>query len=108
MRMQRDMARLEAAQGQEFDLAFTESMPKHHSSAITMAKDEIRKGTNAGLKEIANNIVEKQTEERKKLLAMHESRQHDPSPEEPSNYWLSSRSFAFIRSISCCWLRTMP
>lgn len=52
-------------------------MPKHHSSAITMAKDEIRKGTNAGLKEIANNIVEKQTEERKKLLAMHESRQHD-------------------------------
>lgn len=71
--MQRDMARLEAAQGHEFDLAFTEIMPKHHQSAVTMARDHRPKMKNAGLKEIASNIIEKQTEERKRLLVMHES-----------------------------------
>ncbi len=69
--MQRDMARLEAAQGREFDLAFTEIIAKHHQSAITMARDHRPKLKNAGLKEIASNIIEKQTEERKRLLAMH-------------------------------------
>ena len=70
---QRDMARLEAAQGHEFDLAFTEIMAKHHQSAITMAKDHRPKLKNAALKEIASNIIEKQTRERQQLLAMHES-----------------------------------
>lgn len=71
--MQRDMARLEAAQGHQFDLAFTEIMPKHHESAVTMARDHRPKMKNAGLKAIASNIIEKQTEERNRLLAMHES-----------------------------------
>lgn len=74
---QRDMARLEAAQGKEFDRAFTEIVAKHHASAITMARDELRNGSNAGLKEIANNIVEKQSEERTRLLAMHQSMEPD-------------------------------
>lgn len=69
--MQRNMARLEAAQGRDFDLAFTEIIAQHHQSAITMAKDHLRKGTNAGLKEIAQNIVTKQTKERQQLLSMH-------------------------------------
>ncbi len=71
--MQRDMARLEAAQGHEFDLAFTEIMPKHHQSAVTMARDHRPKMQNAGLKEIASNVIQKQTAERQRLLAMHES-----------------------------------
>lgn len=71
--MRRDMARLEAAQGQEFDLAFTEILPKHHQSAVAMARDHRPKMQNAGLKETASNIIAKQTEERKRLLAMHEA-----------------------------------
>lgn len=71
--MQRDMARLEAAQGQEFDLAFSEIIAMHHQSAITMSRAERPLMQNAGLKEIAGNIIEKQTAERKRLLAMHES-----------------------------------
>lgn len=74
--MQRDMARLEAAQGHEFDLAFTEIMARHHQSAVAMAKDHRPKLKNARLKEIASNIIEMQTEERKKFLAMHESMEH--------------------------------
>ena len=74
----RDMARLEAAQSHEFDLAFTEIMAKHHQSAITMAKDHHPKLKNAGLKEIASSIIEKQTRERQKLLAMHESMEGGP------------------------------
>lgn len=74
--IQRDMVRLEAAQGHEFDAAFTEIMAKHHSSAITMATDHRPKLKNARLKEIARNIIEMQSAERKKLLAMHESMEH--------------------------------
>ena len=74
--MQRDMARLETAQGHEFDLAFTEIMAKHHKSAVTMAKDHRPKLKNAALKDIAGNIIDNQTEERKKFLAMHESMEH--------------------------------
>lgn len=74
--MQRDMARLETAQGHEFDLAFTEIMAKHHQSAVTMAKDHRPKLKNAALKDIAGNIIDNQTEERKKFLAMHESMEH--------------------------------
>lgn len=69
--MQRDMARLEAATGREFDVAFTEIMPKHHDGAIRMAKQELTRGTNPGLKAIAQTIVDKQTREREQLMAMH-------------------------------------
>lgn len=70
--MQRDMARLEAATGHEFDIAWTEIVAKHHSGAIRMSNDQIRNGANAGLKEIARHIRDKQTQERKQLLAKHE------------------------------------
>ena len=83
--MQRDMARLETAQGHEFDLAFTEIMAKHHQNAITMAKDHRPKLKNAGLKEIASNIIEKQTRERQKLLAMHESMEGGPMTSSSSD-----------------------
>lgn len=69
--MQRDMARLEAAQGREFDLAWTEIVAKHHDGAIRMSNDQIRNGANAGLKEVARHIRDHQTRERKDLLAKH-------------------------------------
>lgn len=77
--MQREMGRLEAAQGREFDLAFTEIVAKHQQSAIAMSKDEVQKG-NTALKDIARNIIEKQTAERKQLLSMHEGMEggHEP------------------------------
>lgn len=69
--MKADMARLEAATGHAFDVAFTEIMPKHHEGAIKMAKHELAKGTNAELKGIAQEIADKQTREREQLMAMH-------------------------------------
>ncbi len=71
--MQRDMARLQSASGHDFDLAFTEIMPMHHQGAITMSNHELRNGTNAGLKEIAQKIADKQSRERQQLMAMHET-----------------------------------
>jgi uncharacterized protein (DUF305 family) len=71
--MQRDMARLDSASGHDFDLAFTEIMPKHHEGAIKMAKHELQMGSNAGLKDIAQQIADKQSRERQQLLAMHEN-----------------------------------
>lgn len=70
--MQRDMARLESATGHDFDLAFTEVMPKHHQGAITMSNHELQNGSNAGLKELARTIADKQARERQQLMAMHE------------------------------------
>ena len=78
--MKRDMARLQAASGHDFDLAFTEIMPKHHQGAITMSNDELRSGSNAGLKEIARSIADKQSAERKQLLAMHEDLHAEHAP----------------------------
>lgn len=69
--MQADMARLDAAQGADFDATFTEIMPKHHQGAITMAKHELGMGLNMGLKAIARRIIEGQAKERTQLLAMH-------------------------------------
>ena len=62
----------EAATGHEFDIAWTEIVAKHHAGAIRMSNDQIRNGANAGLKEIAREIRDKQTRERKQLLAKHE------------------------------------
>ncbi|MHB0968540.1 MAG: DUF305 domain-containing protein [Thermoanaerobaculia bacterium] len=62
--MQQDMARLEAATGQAFDIAFTEIMPKHHDEAIKMSKHELANGDNSGLRAIAQEIADKQSRER--------------------------------------------
>lgn len=69
--MKQDMARLESATGRDFDLAFTEIMPKHHEGAIQMSKHELANGDNSGLRAIAQQIADKQSREREQLLAMH-------------------------------------
>lgn len=75
--MKRDMERLRAATGANFDLAFTEIMSKHHDGAIMMSRHEIERGSIEGLKDIARGIAEKQTREREQLLALHEDMHED-------------------------------
>lgn len=70
--MKRDMARLRAATGNAFDIAFTEVMPKHHEGAIAMANDEVRDGQLEAMKNVARRIAQMQREERTQMLAMHE------------------------------------
>lgn len=70
--MERDMARLRAATGNAFDIAFTEVMPKHHQGGITMANDEVRDGQLEAMKNVARRIASSQSEERAQMLAMHE------------------------------------
>lgn len=78
--MARDMARLEAASGSSFDAAFTEIMPEHHQAAITMAEHETKMGSSEAMIAIAREIAERQSEERKQLLAMHERLAPDIAP----------------------------
>jgi uncharacterized protein (DUF305 family) len=70
--MQHDMARLEAAQGREFDIAFTEIMAKHHQSGMAMSQHELQHGSNAELEELARQIADQQSSERQQLLAMND------------------------------------
>jgi len=70
-KMKQDMARLEAATGQAFDLAFTEIMPRHHEGAIKMSKHELANGDDSGLRAIAQEIADTQVREREQFVAMH-------------------------------------
>lgn len=70
--MARDMARLEASNGTEFDRAFTEIMPKHHAGAIEMAQHEIRMGSSEAMIAIAHEIAARQSDERTQLIAMRD------------------------------------
>jgi uncharacterized protein (DUF305 family) len=58
-----DMARLEAASGKDFDKQFCTMMIAHHQGAITMAQDELRDGTNADAKALAQQIITAQRAE---------------------------------------------
>jgi uncharacterized protein (DUF305 family) len=71
-KMQQNMARLEAARGREFDLAFTEIMAKHHAGGVKMSTHHLEHGQSPELKEIARHIATHQAAEREQLLAMHD------------------------------------
>jgi uncharacterized protein (DUF305 family) len=70
--MKRDMARLETATGRDFDLVFTEVMPKHHHGAVMMAQHQIDKGSLEPMKAVAREIRDMQSRERQQMLAMHD------------------------------------
>ena len=57
------MARLDAAMGEEFDIEFMSSMTKHHAMAIMMASAVLMNGHHRDLIELAENITMSQTEE---------------------------------------------
>jgi uncharacterized protein (DUF305 family) len=78
--MQHDMARLAAAQGADFDLAFTQIMATHHAGAVALSKHYLQNGENAGLREVANRIAAQQTAERQHLLAMSEDLERRQGP----------------------------
>lgn len=66
------MAKLKTLQGAEFDKLWLQSMISHHEGAIAMAKPEVADGKNAGMKELAQNVIAgQQTEidQMKKMLA---------------------------------------
>jgi uncharacterized protein (DUF305 family) len=58
-----DMAKLEAAKGPEFDKQFVTMMIAHHQGAITMAQEEVQKGSNPEAKALAQKIITDQQSE---------------------------------------------
>jgi uncharacterized protein (DUF305 family) len=58
-----DMAKMMEAKGAAFDKQFLTMMIAHHEGAITMAKDEIAKGSNTDAKTLAGKIVADQQAE---------------------------------------------
>ncbi|MCX4474645.1 DUF305 domain-containing protein [Micromonospora sp. NBC_01655] len=67
-----DLTRLAGASGPEFDRQFLAMMIAHHEGAITMANEELAKGTNAEARAMAQQIVTAQRgeiDEMNKILA---------------------------------------
>lgn len=58
-----DMTELKAASGTAFDKQFLTMMIAHHQGAITMAKDELAKGSNSDAKTLAQKIITTQQAE---------------------------------------------
>lgn len=69
--MEKDMAELEAAKGEEFDKLFAVKMAHHHMGAIEMSKLALHKAEHKEARELAKTIISTQTAERKKLEAMN-------------------------------------
>ena len=61
MGMPMDMRELESAR--EFDRSFIDAMIRHHQAAIRMARVEIERGSDAGVKRLAAAIVAAQSRE---------------------------------------------
>lgn len=58
-----DMTKMMDAKGADFDKQFLTMMIAHHEGAITMAKDETAKGSNADAKALAEKIITDQQAE---------------------------------------------
>jgi len=57
------MQKLEAARGKAFDHVFLDTMKKHHEMALAMSRNEVEKGQQPEVKDMANATIEKQTRE---------------------------------------------
>ncbi|MFL1377060.1 MULTISPECIES: DUF305 domain-containing protein [unclassified Nocardiopsis] len=68
MLSEEQMARLEAAEGEEFDRLFLEHMIAHHEGAVAMAEAELAEGVNAEARALAQEIVDAQETE---IAEMH-------------------------------------
>jgi uncharacterized protein (DUF305 family) len=62
-KMEKEMAKLEAATGSDFDKHFLQSMIKHHSGAVKMSDDAMAKAKNADVKAKAKEMHDKQKTE---------------------------------------------
>lgn len=61
--MEAMMSHLEGKTGDQFDQAFLEEMIMHHEGAIAMAEAALRDAGHTEIKELANIIINTQTEE---------------------------------------------
>ena len=62
-----DMAALEQADGHEFEQMFLTMMIDHHRGAIQMAKTELAQGENLAAKRLAQDIIEDQRQEIRRM-----------------------------------------
>lgn len=60
---QMDMQKLNAASGKEFDRTFLDIMTKHHQMALQMSRNEIARGEQQEVKDMARETIAKQTKE---------------------------------------------
>lgn len=67
---QEDMDKLDKASGPDASKLFLAQMIQHHSSAVTMARDEVQHGKNADAVALAEKIVSDQTAEIDSMKAM--------------------------------------
>ena len=58
-----DMDALEAANGEEFDIMFSEMMIEHHRSAVEMSNEVLESGENEDVASLAEGIIEEQEKE---------------------------------------------
>lgn len=70
-KMQMMMDKLGSATGNDFDVMFTETMAMHHDGAIKMSRDALKRATHAELKQFAQEVIDKQTDENSKLHSWH-------------------------------------
>lgn len=78
MGMDMDMPSLEAAK--PFDRAFIDAMIAHHQGAIRMARVELEQGSDPGLHDLCNSIIEAQSREIEQMNDWRERWYGDPSP----------------------------
>ncbi|MDQ3042718.1 MAG: DUF305 domain-containing protein [Acidobacteriota bacterium] len=62
-----DMAKMNAASGNSFNVEFINQMTPHHEGAIVMAREALTKAEHAELKTLANQIVQSQEAEIKQM-----------------------------------------
>lgn len=66
---ERMIARLAALEGEDFEVAFMQSMIRHHQAAIRSATTLLKRGYHEELKEMANMMIEMQSAEIEQLRA---------------------------------------
>jgi uncharacterized protein (DUF305 family) len=67
MMSEADMSRLMEATGGEFDLMLVEMMADHHQGAIDMANTELKEGSLAEVKQLAQQVIDTQQAEIEQL-----------------------------------------
>lgn len=70
MMTEEEMNKLEKASGAEFDKMWIQMMIKHHKGAIDMANTELKSGSNADAKALAQQIIDAQQAEIDEMQGM--------------------------------------
>jgi uncharacterized protein (DUF305 family) len=70
MATRQQMAQLKEAAGKDFDRLFLTLMITHHEGALTMAKEELSKGSDVLIQEMAQEVIAGQTAEINRMRAL--------------------------------------